>query len=67
MHLRAHVFNDILEKGVTRNYNTKINENLHGPIKDIYDHIGNGKNIDEKVCQINLLWSHTFLKFPIRL
>ena len=49
MHLRGHVFDDILEKGVTRNYNTKINENLHGPIKDIYEHIGNGKNVDGKV------------------
>jgi hypothetical protein len=49
MHLRGHVFDDILKKGVTRNYNTKINENLHGPIKDIYEHIGNGKNVDEKV------------------
>jgi hypothetical protein len=49
MHLHVHVFDDILSKGVTRGYNTKINENLHGPIKDIYNHIRNGKNIDERV------------------
>jgi hypothetical protein len=49
MHLRAHVFDDILEKGATRGFNTKVNEYLHGPIKDIYDHIRNGKNIDERV------------------
>jgi hypothetical protein len=50
MHLHGHVFDDILKKGVTRNYNTKIFENLHGPIKDIYGNIGNGRNVDEKVC-----------------
>ena len=49
MHLHGHVSDDILEKGVTRNYNMKINESLHGPIKDIYDNIGNGKNVDKKV------------------
>ena len=49
MHLRAHVFDDILAKGVTRGYNTKVNEHLHGPIKNIYDHIRNGRNIDERV------------------
>ena len=54
MHLCGHVFKDILEKGVTRNYNTKVNENLHGPIKDIYEHIGNGKNVDEKVQYFTL-------------
>ena len=37
MHSRAHVFDDILAKGVARNANTEVNENLHGPIKDIYD------------------------------
>jgi hypothetical protein len=49
MHLRAHVFDDILAKGATHGFNTKVNEYLHGPIKDIYDHIRNGKNIDERV------------------
>lgn len=49
MHLRVHVFDDILAKGVTRNYNTKVNENLHGPVKTIYEHIGNGKNVDQQV------------------
>jgi hypothetical protein len=65
MHLRAHVFKDILEKGVTRNYNTKVNENLHGPIKEIYKHIGNGKNVDEKVCQL-FLFTHFSQVFYFR-
>jgi hypothetical protein len=49
MHLRVHVFDDIQAKGVTRNYNTKVNENLHGPIKDFYEQIGNGKDVDKNV------------------
>ena len=60
MHLCAHVFKDILEKGVTRNYNTKVNENLHGPIKDIYENIGNGKNVDEKVDKSIKYFFYTF-------
>ena len=48
MHLHGHVFDDILKKGVTHNYNTKIF--ILWPIKDIYEHIGNGKNVDKKVC-----------------
>ena len=51
MHLRVHVFDDIQAKGVTRNYNTKVNENLHGPIKDFYEQVGNGKDIDKNVLR----------------
>ncbi|TFK61559.1 hypothetical protein BDN72DRAFT_438464 [Pluteus cervinus] len=35
-HMHTHLFDDILDKGVTLNYTTKINERLHGPIKDAY-------------------------------
>lgn len=49
VHLRVHVFDDIQAKGVTRNYNTKVNENLHGPIKDFYEQVGNGKDVDKNV------------------
>ncbi|KAF8961518.1 hypothetical protein BDZ97DRAFT_1921202 [Flammula alnicola] len=56
MHLRDHTFDDILAKGVTRNYNTKINEGLHGPIKDIYEQIGNGKDVDEQIMHIDHRW-----------
>jgi hypothetical protein len=56
MHLRVHAFDDILAKGVTRNYNTKVNENLHGPIKDFYEQVGNGKDVDKNVshCLLSL-------------
>ena len=33
-HTHAHMFSDILAKGVTRGYNTKVNEGMHGPLKD---------------------------------
>jgi hypothetical protein len=55
MHLRVHAFDDIVAKGVTRNYNTKVNENLHGPIKDFYEQVGNGKDVDKNVGQCLLL------------
>ena len=42
----------------------KVNESLHGPIKDIYEHIGNGKNVDEKVNKsINFFFYTFFLSF----
>ncbi|EPQ59138.1 hypothetical protein GLOTRDRAFT_103193 [Gloeophyllum trabeum ATCC 11539] len=37
-HTHKHVFSDIRTKGATRVYNTKINEKLHGPIKESYHH-----------------------------
>ncbi|KIJ58540.1 hypothetical protein HYDPIDRAFT_184182 [Hydnomerulius pinastri MD-312] len=33
MHTNSHVFDDIVLKGVTRNYNTKPNESMHRPLK----------------------------------
>ncbi|KAG2109188.1 hypothetical protein BD769DRAFT_1392562 [Suillus cothurnatus] len=35
-HLLMHLFDNILAKGVTRNYNTKVNEKMHGPLRAIY-------------------------------
>ncbi|KAG1901334.1 uncharacterized protein F5891DRAFT_1128092 [Suillus fuscotomentosus] len=35
-HLLTHLFDNILAKGVTRNYNTKVNEKMHGPLRAIY-------------------------------
>jgi hypothetical protein len=49
MHSHVHAFPGIKEQGVTRNYNTKIFETMHGPIKDIYHAVGNQKNIEERV------------------
>lgn len=55
MHLRVHAFDDIQAKGVTHNYNTKVNENLHGPIKDFYEQVGNGKDVDKNVFGNNIV------------
>lgn len=41
--------NDILEKGVTLNYNTKPNEKMHGPLKDAYQMRTNFKDVAEQV------------------
>lgn len=49
MHLSAHLFDDIEAKGVTRNYNTKPNEKMHGPLKDAYQDRTNFKNFAEQV------------------
>jgi hypothetical protein len=54
-HMIAHVFDDILVKGATRNANTQVNEQMHGPLKDSYeDHI-NFKDIAGQVRGY-LLW-----------
>ena len=36
IHMIEHAFDDIEAKGATRNYNTKPNEKLHGPLKKAY-------------------------------
>ncbi|KAG1888363.1 hypothetical protein F4604DRAFT_1877444 [Suillus subluteus] len=43
-HLILHVFDDILAKGVTHNYNTKPNEKMHGGLRKIYLQRTNFKN-----------------------
>ncbi len=48
-HTHIHAFNDIRKKGVTRNYNTKPNEKLHGPLKDTYRLRTNFKNVAQQV------------------
>lgn len=50
MHSHMHLFDDIEAKGVTRNYNTKPNENLHGPLKTLYKLQTNFKNVGQQVC-----------------
>ncbi|KAK0485582.1 hypothetical protein EDD18DRAFT_1360746 [Armillaria luteobubalina] len=36
VHSHQHMVDDILQKGVMLNYNTKPNEKMHGPLKDAY-------------------------------
>ncbi|EGO19929.1 hypothetical protein SERLADRAFT_373989 [Serpula lacrymans var. lacrymans S7.9] len=50
-HTNIHVFDDIEAKGVTRNYNTKPNEQLHGPLKDSYQLRTNFKDVAEQILR----------------
>jgi hypothetical protein len=52
MHSRKHLFDDIEAKGVTRNYNTKPNEKLHGPLKESYKLRTNFKDVAGQVYLI---------------
>ena len=49
MHTHIHGFDDVQNKGTTRNYNTKPNEKLHGPIKEAYRNQTNFKNVAPQV------------------
>ncbi|KAF9235747.1 hypothetical protein BU15DRAFT_77676 [Melanogaster broomeanus] len=53
MHTNSHVFDDIVSKGVTRNYNTKPNEGMHRPLKNIYRDRTNFKNVAEQILRID--------------
>lgn len=50
LHLRKHLFSDIVNKGASRNYSTKPNEKMHGPIKQSYLHRSNFKDFAKQVC-----------------
>ncbi|KAG1747038.1 uncharacterized protein EDB91DRAFT_1235854 [Suillus paluster] len=52
-HLSAHLFDDIEAKGVSRNYSTKPNKKMHGPLKDAYQDRTNFKNFDEQILRYN--------------
>ena len=49
MHSQKHAFDDIRAKGVTKNYNTKTNEKLHGPIKDSYHLRTNFRDVAKQI------------------
>ncbi|KAG2112071.1 uncharacterized protein F5147DRAFT_771639 [Suillus discolor] len=53
LHLTMHIFDDIEAKGVTKNYNTKLNEQMHGPLKNSYQHWTNFKNFAEQILWID--------------
>ena len=48
-HSQLHLFDDIIAKGVTRNYNTKPNESLHRPFKWDYATKTNFRDVDKQV------------------
>jgi hypothetical protein len=50
IHALQHIFDDIVAKGATRNYNSKTNESLNRPLKQKYTHT-NFKDVAEQVDQ----------------
>ncbi|KAK0440025.1 uncharacterized protein EV420DRAFT_1316016 [Desarmillaria tabescens] len=53
VHSHQHVVDDILQKGVTLNYNTKPNEKMHGPLKDAYQLRTNFKDVAEQILRVD--------------
>ena len=51
-HTHAHMFDDIEAKGVTKNYNTKPSEQMHGTLKKTYSRITNFKEVEGQVCSL---------------
>ena len=49
LHTHQHMFQDILEKGATRNYNTKPSEKANGPLKKYYQKHTNFKHVSQQV------------------
>ncbi|KAK0460783.1 hypothetical protein IW261DRAFT_1428838 [Armillaria novae-zelandiae] len=49
VHTQQHFFNDIIAKGATKNYNTKVNESMHGPLKKAHQIQTNFKDVAEQI------------------
>ncbi|KAG1743670.1 uncharacterized protein EDB91DRAFT_1236667 [Suillus paluster] len=53
VHLWKHAPRDIRMKGVARNYSTRPNKKLHGPLKSTYLLRSNGKDIAKQVLRVD--------------
>ncbi|KAJ7681176.1 hypothetical protein B0H17DRAFT_1161164 [Mycena rosella] len=51
MHSHQHVFEDIENKGATRNFGTKISESMHGPLRETYHRLTNFKNVTPQLVK----------------
>ncbi|KAH9901641.1 hypothetical protein C8Q73DRAFT_636091 [Cubamyces lactineus] len=51
-HTHQHLVYDIVEKGVSKNFNTKPFEKMHGVIKGIYQDQTNFKNVEAQIARI---------------
>ncbi|KIJ60717.1 hypothetical protein HYDPIDRAFT_177273 [Hydnomerulius pinastri MD-312] len=68
VHTHKHAFKDIMEKGTSRNYNTKPNEKMHGPLKKAYMLRTNFKNVSDQILNVDhLCWVSTFIRDQIDL
>ncbi|KAG2140569.1 hypothetical protein DEU56DRAFT_870910 [Suillus clintonianus] len=52
-HLWKHMRRDIELKGVARNYSTRPNEKLHGPLKTAYLSRSNGKDVAKQILRVD--------------
>ncbi|KAF9537471.1 hypothetical protein CPC08DRAFT_651734 [Agrocybe pediades] len=52
-HSHIHMFDDILRKGVTRNFNSKINEKRHSPLKKYYSQQVNFKDVGAQILRLD--------------
>ncbi|KAG1771113.1 hypothetical protein EV702DRAFT_1181527 [Suillus placidus] len=52
-HLWKHATRDIRMKGAVRNYSTRPNEKLHGPLKEAYERQSNGKDIADQILRVD--------------
>ncbi|KAG2142880.1 uncharacterized protein EDB93DRAFT_1241527 [Suillus bovinus] len=57
-HLWKHVVRDIRRKGAARNYSTRPNKKLHGPLKDTYHHRTNRKDVAGQVSLQSFVSNH---------
>jgi hypothetical protein len=56
VHTMMHLFDDIIAKGVTRNYNSKTSESLHGAFRWDYVSGTNFRDVDAQVSQFQDKW-----------
>jgi hypothetical protein len=59
-HLPKHVFDDVVRKGVTRNFGTKIDESMHGPARAAYLRLTNFKDVAPQVPRKLFLGGNRF-------
>ncbi|PPQ74821.1 hypothetical protein CVT26_005455 [Gymnopilus dilepis] len=53
VHTHQHMFQDILDKGATRNFSTKPNEKANGPYKKYYQRHTNFKDVAGQVLRVS--------------
>ena len=54
-HTHEHMFDDIRNKGATRNYNTKPSEKANGPLKKYYQRHTNFKDVAKRVRTLTII------------
>ncbi|KAF8884449.1 hypothetical protein BD779DRAFT_1674068 [Infundibulicybe gibba] len=62
-HVHSHMFDDIVNKGVPKNYNTMTNEKVHHILKRYYHERTNFRNVDTQLARID---QHSVASMVIR-